>query len=235
MKKAKLLEKYKGEVKSKKRKRNKIIIVAKEDYKIINEKSQDEFSALSKHEKQQLAEKLRTEEEKHENIDDNLELKQKIQKVKELREKRKKLEEDAEHKLLISFNKGEADVKRQVEKAESEERIKRSKFSQNADDKQLNEQQKNKIRSGDPMAHLLAKKTRSKKKKKKKKKSGERDILIKKVYCGPPAPSNRFGIKPGYRWDGVDRSNGFEHRYLQKQNSIEAKKLEIHRQEHAHY
>lgn len=52
--------------------------------------------------------------------------------------------------------------------------------------------------------------------------SNEPSKPAKKVYRGPPAPPNRYHIVPGWRWDGVDRSNSFEKKYYE---SITAKKV----------
>ena len=41
---------------------------------------------------------------------------------------------------------------------------------------------------------------------------------------GVGVPSNRFGIKPGRHWDGVDRGTGFEHEMFKAKNDASAKK-----------
>lgn len=100
-------------------------------------------------------------------------------------------------------------------------------FARMKDDKRLDQERKNEIRKDDPMARYALKKYHS---------NGNKDNnqtkfskSSKPSYKGPPPKPNRFGIRPGYRWDGIVRSNGFEDKLLAKRFSSNRKEEEAYR------
>jgi pre-mRNA-splicing factor CWC26 len=110
----------------------------------------------------------------------------------------------------------EADSRRgDVQKREKEartrelEKAKTMSLSRYADDQQLNDEQKEQERWNDPAARFLSKGTT--------KGTATTTTGRKKTYTGAFEP-NRYGIRPGYRWDGVDRSIGFEKRWFEARN-----------------
>ena len=88
-----------------------------------------------------------------------------------------------------------------------------------ADDEDLERMLKRKQREGDSLGQYMTKK---------KAKSAD-GKPVRPTYKGPQPPSNRFGIPPGYRWDGVDRSSGFEKMYFEKKNKAVAIQSEAYK------
>lgn len=71
------------------------------------------------------------------------------------------------------------------------------------DDEDMNRELKERDRWNDPAAMFLTEKRQT---------DGVKSRTTagtKKLYTGAAQP-NRYGIRPGWRWDGVDRSNGWE-------------------------
>ncbi|KAL2065677.1 hypothetical protein VTL71DRAFT_3347 [Oculimacula yallundae] len=76
------------------------------------------------------------------------------------------------------------------------------------DDIEMNEGLKEVERWNDPAAQFLSKQPAG---------VGKGGKWRKQVYTGAAAP-NRYGIRPGYKWDGVDRGNGWEGERFKAQN-----------------
>uniref|UniRef100_S4RYL7 BUD13 homolog n=1 Tax=Petromyzon marinus TaxID=7757 RepID=S4RYL7_PETMA len=94
------------------------------------------------------------------------------------------------------------------------------------DDAELDAMLRAKMRDGDPMAKLLSRPDKSDK-------PGQagpiRADKPKPRYSGPAPTANRYNIWPGHRWDGVDRSNGFETKRFTQISERKARNLEAHK------
>ncbi|CAI5491943.1 unnamed protein product, partial [Closterium sp. Naga37s-1] len=111
-------------------------------------------------------------------------------------------------------------------------------FAAYENDEERDRMLKNAVRFGDPMAHLV-------------KSNISADALLEDMSRDPAmqasgftvpqaipphswlkrrvsAPHNRYGIRPGRHWDGVDRSNGFEREMFKQKNEMQAREQEAY-------
>ncbi|KAL0626838.1 BUD13-like protein [Plecturocebus cupreus] len=116
-------------------------------------------------------------------------------------EQRRKAEKDSERdELYAQWGKGLAQSRQQQQNVEDAMKEMQKPLARYIDDEDLDRMLREQEREGDPMANFI-KNNKAKENKNKK---------VRPRYSGPAPPPNRFNIWPGYRWDGVDRSNGFE-------------------------
>ena len=124
-------------------------------------------------------------------------------------EARKKAEGEVAHaNTELEAQKG--DVQR-LQKEHRKKDLQDAKFkplARYADDADLNMELKQTRRWDDPAVGFLESQQEGK------------SASGKPLYKGSAAP-NRYGIRPGYRWDGVDRGTGFERDYFTARNRME--------------
>lgn len=125
-------------------------------------------------------------------------------------EEQKKLEHE---RLQKEINLGLVQQRAQQDRQKQLEEIKDQSYAVHRDDAERNRELKEREVFNDPMAAF------SSSKKSKKSKSS--------VYQGSYAP-NRFNIPPGHRWDGVDRSNGFEQKWFRAQSLKQERKSHMY-------
>lgn len=134
---------------------------------------------------------------------------------------RKKLEaEEARKKEYEKWGKGLKQYEdMQRKRAEYEHEISKP-LARAADDDDLQNHLKDQEWADDPMLQYIRRKKSDEKKSK--------GVLEKPKYKGEFL-DNRFNIRPGYRWDGVDRSNGYEKKYFMMINSKKSMEEEAYR------
>lgn len=145
---------------------------------------------------------------------------------------RREEEERAEKQRLA--NKGTAQRRQEEARLRELEEASNMTLARGVEDTKLEEMKKSVVRKGDPMAlHAL--------KRQQEEEATTRMLVMnddismtqhqqrRPVYKGPQPKSNRYGLSPGYRWDGIDRGNGFEDRVLEALHSKGRKKEEAYR------
>ncbi|KAJ5219603.1 Bud13 [Penicillium chermesinum] len=116
-------------------------------------------------------------------------------------EEKRKAEERARESLL-----GDVQRQQREERKQQLQDIKTMPVARGIDDEERNAELRGAERWNDPAAAFLTEKT-----------TARNAVSGKPLYKGSFQP-NRYGIRPGHRWDGVDRSTGFEKEWFAARN-----------------
>lgn len=146
-------------------------------------------------------------------------------KVRDLRKEaeeraEKEKQEEANKEKYMRWGKGLKQVEDYESKLQDAVNEMDKPFARYADDEDLERYLKEQDREGDPMLDYIRKKRR--------RNDIETGKPVKQQFEGEFMP-NRFGIRPGHRWDGVNRSNGYEKKWIEVQNTKNAIQEEIYK------
>lgn len=155
--------------------------------------------------------------------------------LKSQKDKQKKEEKPKEIKL--EWGKGLAQKREAEARLEEFKSEKDKPFARSRDDADLDRMLKERVRWGDPMAHLVTRKHSlpvlpDLGESEKMKESGfiipqeipSHSWIKRRLEAAP----NRYGIKPGRHWDGVDRSTGYEKEMFKRTNEKRATEMEAY-------
>ena len=149
-------------------------------------------------------------------------------------EKQLRLIEETKAEKQRQANKGTYQKLQQEAKLHELEMASSMTLSRSVNDVQMEDRKKSIIRDGDPMAMYTWKKQQEEQEAAvvasgNGNSSGAVAVQLKPMYKGPQPKANRYGIRPGYRWDGIDRGNGFEDKVLEHLHSKGRKKEEAYK------
>ncbi|XP_075509465.1 uncharacterized protein LOC142545901 isoform X2 [Primulina tabacum] len=152
-------------------------------------------------------------------------------------QKDKKKKEEKPKEIKLEWVKGLAQKREAEAKLEEYKSEKDKPFARSRDDADLDRMLKERVRWGDPMAHLVTRKHSlpvlpDLGESEKMKESGfiipqeipSHSWIKRRLEAAP----NRYGIKPGRHWDGVDRSNGYEKEMFKRTNEKRATEMEAY-------